>query len=138
LKGSSPKKEQRDMMMKMKMKDSFTWDEEPPVSPTGQYLRSSVLSVNNIVVMESEIPIDDSPTMETLESQFLPVNPRFSSIMVFSFLILYVIKVCYKITLYNVSLFFPMKLLTYFRYSNKSENIICCDFLYYNVMPNYA
>uniref|UniRef100_A0A6V7QQE5 Uncharacterized protein n=1 Tax=Ananas comosus var. bracteatus TaxID=296719 RepID=A0A6V7QQE5_ANACO len=30
----------------------------------------------------SEIPIDDSPTMSTLENLLLPINPRFSSIMV--------------------------------------------------------
>ncbi|KAJ4808521.1 O-acyltransferase WSD1 [Rhynchospora pubera] len=60
----------------------FSSDEEPPVSPTGQYFNSSALSVSILAVFESEVPIDDSPTIETLESVFLPINPRFSSIMV--------------------------------------------------------
>ncbi|KAF3333354.1 O-acyltransferase WSD1-like protein [Carex littledalei] len=58
------------------------WDEEPPVSPTGQYFNSSALSVSVLAVFESEIPIDDSPTVDTLENTFLPINPRFSSIMI--------------------------------------------------------
>ncbi|KAL5989847.1 hypothetical protein ACLOJK_010742 [Asimina triloba] len=53
-----------------------------PVSPTGQYFNSSVLSVGILAVFESEIPIDDSPTMAMLTHTFLPINPRFSSIMV--------------------------------------------------------
>ncbi|XP_073058383.1 wax ester synthase/diacylglycerol acyltransferase 11-like [Primulina eburnea] len=55
---------------------------DEPVSPTGQYFTSSVISVSVIGVMESEIPIDDSQTMELLRDLFLPVNPRFSSVMV--------------------------------------------------------
>lgn len=53
-----------------------------PVSPTGQYFTSSVLSISVISVLESEIPIDDSCTMILLKDVFLPINPRFSSIMV--------------------------------------------------------
>ncbi|XP_058095421.1 wax ester synthase/diacylglycerol acyltransferase 4-like [Magnolia sinica] len=53
-----------------------------PVSPTGQYFNSSALSVSVLAVFESEIPIDDSPTMYMLTNVFLPINPRFSSIMV--------------------------------------------------------
>lgn len=53
-----------------------------PVSPTGQYFNSSALSVSVLGVFESEIPIDDSPTLSMLQDVFLPVNPRFSSIMV--------------------------------------------------------
>lgn len=55
-----------------------------PVSPTGQYLKSSVLSLSIIAVLESEIPIDDSSTFSLLQDVFLPINPRFSSIMVLS------------------------------------------------------
>lgn len=55
---------------------------DAPVSPTGQYFNSSVLSIGLINVLESEIPIDDSPTMELIQNVFLPINPRFSSIMV--------------------------------------------------------
>ncbi|XP_059660916.1 wax ester synthase/diacylglycerol acyltransferase 4-like [Cornus florida] len=57
-------------------------DVSEPVSPTGQYFNSSALSVSIIGVLESEIPIDDSPTMALLKDVFLPINPRFSSIMV--------------------------------------------------------
>ncbi|KAM4093423.1 hypothetical protein ACB094_06G115100 [Castanea mollissima] len=54
-----------------------------PVSPTGQYFNSSVLSVSIIAVMEFEIPINNLPSiMSLLNDVFLPINPRFSSIMV--------------------------------------------------------
>ncbi|KAM7498104.1 hypothetical protein LguiA_022518 [Lonicera macranthoides] len=53
-----------------------------PVSPTGQFLKSSVLSLSIVAVLESEIPIDDSNTFSLLQDVFLPINPRFSSIMV--------------------------------------------------------
>ncbi|KAK6252919.1 hypothetical protein QUC31_014639 [Theobroma cacao] len=53
-----------------------------PVSPTGQYFNSSALSIGVLGVLDSEIPIDDSPTMKLLEDVFLPINPRFSSVMV--------------------------------------------------------
>ncbi|WOL20530.1 O-acyltransferase WSD1-like [Canna indica] len=53
-----------------------------PVSPTGQYFNSSVLSISVLAIFESDIAIDDSPTMWTLENVFLPIHPRFSSIMV--------------------------------------------------------
>ncbi|KAF7116285.1 hypothetical protein RHSIM_RhsimUnG0032900 [Rhododendron simsii] len=53
-----------------------------PVSPTGQYFSSSMLSISILAVLESEIPIDDSLTLTLLKDVFLPINPRFSSIMV--------------------------------------------------------
>lgn len=53
-----------------------------PVSPTGQYFTSSVMSISVICVLESEIPIDDSCTITLLKDVFIPINPRFSSIMV--------------------------------------------------------
>ncbi|XP_027061878.1 O-acyltransferase WSD1-like [Coffea eugenioides] len=55
-----------------------------PVSPTGQYFNSSIMSAAVIGVLESEIPIqeDDSLTLKLLQELFLPINPRFSSIMV--------------------------------------------------------
>lgn len=53
-----------------------------PVSPVGQYFNSSVLSISILGVLESEVPIDDSPTLPLLKDLFLPINPRFSSIMV--------------------------------------------------------
>nr|XP_017245824.1 PREDICTED: uncharacterized protein LOC108217506 [Daucus carota subsp. sativus] len=57
-------------------------DDEVPVSPTGQYFNSSVLSISVLSVLESEIPIDDSLALTLLKDLFLPINPRFSSIMV--------------------------------------------------------
>lgn len=55
---------------------------EEPVSPTGQYFNSSALSICILAVLESEIPIDDSTALPLLNNVFLPINPRFSSIMV--------------------------------------------------------
>ncbi|GLU06412.1 hypothetical protein SLE2022_234510 [Rubroshorea leprosula] len=56
--------------------------ESEPVSPTGVYFNSSALSICILCVLEFEVPIDDSPTMTLLKDVFLPINPRFSSIMV--------------------------------------------------------
>ncbi|KAJ0110990.1 hypothetical protein Patl1_03098 [Pistacia atlantica] len=53
-----------------------------PVSPTGQYLNSSALSLSVLCFLESEVPIDDSQTMSLLKDVFLPINSRFSSVMV--------------------------------------------------------
>ncbi|KAH7841875.1 hypothetical protein Vadar_032982 [Vaccinium darrowii] len=53
-----------------------------PVSPGGHYFNSSVLSVCIVAVLESEVPLDDLPAMALLKDVFLPINPRFSSIMV--------------------------------------------------------
>ncbi|XVF44275.1 hypothetical protein PTKIN_Ptkin02bG0107100 [Pterospermum kingtungense] len=53
-----------------------------PVSPTGQYFNSSVLSICILAVLDSEIPIDDSSAITVLKHVFLPINPRFSSLMV--------------------------------------------------------
>ncbi|GAB4831990.1 hypothetical protein Ancab_006007 [Ancistrocladus abbreviatus] len=53
-----------------------------PVSPTGQYFSSSVLSVSILAILEFDAPIDESyPTIPFLQDAFLPINPRFSSIM---------------------------------------------------------
>lgn len=62
-------------------------EEEPlhvPVSPIAQYFNSSVLSIVVIGVLETEVPIDDSQTIPLLKNMLLPINPRFSSIMVMS------------------------------------------------------
>ncbi|XP_012460815.1 wax ester synthase/diacylglycerol acyltransferase 4 [Gossypium raimondii] len=53
-----------------------------PVSPTAQYFNSSVLSVCILAVLDTEIPIDDSPALGLLKDVFLPISPRFSSLMV--------------------------------------------------------
>ncbi|KAM3745261.1 hypothetical protein ACB098_06G112800 [Castanea mollissima] len=55
-----------------------------PASPGAQYYNSSVLSVSIMGVMETEVPItiNHARTMLLLKDVFLPINPRFSSIMV--------------------------------------------------------
>ncbi|XP_028807846.1 O-acyltransferase WSD1-like [Neltuma alba] len=57
-------------------------DYEEPVSPAGRYFNSSVICSYCFGFLESEVPIDDSPTMYLLQHVFLPINPRFSCIMV--------------------------------------------------------
>ncbi|KAM7498106.1 hypothetical protein LguiA_022520 [Lonicera macranthoides] len=54
-----------------------------PVSPSGHYLKSSALSLSIIGVLEFEVPMfDESIAISLLRDVFLPINPRFSSIMV--------------------------------------------------------
>ena len=57
-----------------------------PASPSAQYYNSSVLSVSIMGVMETDVPIaiNHARTMLLLKDVFLPINPRFSSIMVLS------------------------------------------------------
>ncbi|KAJ0966874.1 hypothetical protein J5N97_023791 [Dioscorea zingiberensis] len=57
-------------------------EDDEPVSPTGQYLSSSVLNVTILVVFDSTVPADVLKAIWALENIFLPLNPRFSSIMV--------------------------------------------------------
>ncbi|KNA12681.1 hypothetical protein SOVF_123780 [Spinacia oleracea] len=57
-------------------------DEAEPVSPTGQYFNSKVLSVCVLAILEIDVPIDDSCVIPQLRDVFLPMNPRFSSIMI--------------------------------------------------------
>ncbi|KNA25924.1 hypothetical protein SOVF_002160 [Spinacia oleracea] len=56
--------------------------EDEPVSPTGQYFNSKTMSVRVLGILESEIPIDESCALPLLQDLFLPINTRFSSIMV--------------------------------------------------------
>ncbi|CAK9171067.1 unnamed protein product [Ilex paraguariensis] len=53
-----------------------------PVSPSAQYLKSSALLLTILAVLEFEVPVDDFQTMSLLKDVFLPINPRFSSVMV--------------------------------------------------------
>lgn len=53
-----------------------------PMSPSAQYLKSSALSLTICGVFEIVDQIDDSVTLSLLKDVFLPINPRFSSIMV--------------------------------------------------------
>lgn len=72
--------------MESKLQIKTRWQQEDageePVSPSGQYFNSKTLSVCILAVLEFEIPIDDSCAMDLLQNLFLPINPRFSSIMV--------------------------------------------------------
>lgn len=52
-----------------------------PASPTSEYINSSVLSLSILSVFELEVPIDDSRAIASLKNEFLPISPRFSSIL---------------------------------------------------------
>ncbi|KAL1338818.1 hypothetical protein AAHE18_10G239400 [Arachis hypogaea] len=52
------------------------------VSPMSSYLNTSALNVFIMVVFELEIPIDESKIMQVLGDVFVPLNKRFSSIMI--------------------------------------------------------
>ena len=55
-----------------------------PMSPSAQYLRSSAISTTILAVLETEdhINVDDNMALSLIKDLFLPINPRFSSIMV--------------------------------------------------------
>ncbi|XP_058739225.1 wax ester synthase/diacylglycerol acyltransferase 5-like [Vicia villosa] len=55
---------------------------EQPVSPLGQYFNSSVICLHIIAVLEFEVPIHDLQVFALFKDVFLPISPRFSSIMV--------------------------------------------------------
>ncbi|XP_042483872.1 wax ester synthase/diacylglycerol acyltransferase 4-like [Macadamia integrifolia] len=54
----------------------------PPLSPLSQYINSSTLSVPIIMVIELDSPIEKSKMIEFLRDVFVPINDRFSSIIV--------------------------------------------------------
>lgn len=66
--------------------EGFEEEITEPVSPTGQYLNSSCLCIYILGVLEFEISIDDCQTHSLLQDVFLPINTRFSSIMVIIYL----------------------------------------------------
>ncbi|KAI3515466.1 hypothetical protein L1887_14362 [Cichorium endivia] len=70
--------------MDLKVKVGGVNDLEPsePVSPIGQYLSSSMLSISIIAILEFDNPFDDSSIIAQIKDIFLPISPRFSSIMV--------------------------------------------------------
>lgn len=53
-----------------------------PVSPSSQYFITSELALFIIAAFEMEAPFDDSKGLELVEKLFLPINTRFSSILV--------------------------------------------------------
>ncbi|KAG5033247.1 hypothetical protein GLYMA_06G291700v4 [Glycine max] len=62
--------------------DQFYEEVQEPVSPHGHYFNSSVICSYVFGFLEMAVPIDDSQTIPLLEDVFLPINPRFSSIMI--------------------------------------------------------
>ncbi|KAL4351017.1 hypothetical protein HN51_033398 [Arachis hypogaea] len=60
----------------------FEKDAPMAVSPISSYLNTSAYNVSIMVVFESEIPIDESKVMQVLGDVFVPLNKRFSSIMI--------------------------------------------------------
>ncbi|KAL4572843.1 hypothetical protein LXL04_019631 [Taraxacum kok-saghyz] len=70
------------MDLKVKVGGVKDGDMSEPVSPTGQYFNSSVLSVSLICILEFDNPIDDSSSLSLINDVFLPISARFSSIMV--------------------------------------------------------
>ncbi|KAK7401952.1 hypothetical protein VNO78_13845 [Psophocarpus tetragonolobus] len=53
-----------------------------PLSPMADYFSGSLINVFVLGVLEFEIPIDDSKAEPLLKNTFLPICPRFSSILV--------------------------------------------------------
>ncbi|KAI8028193.1 O-acyltransferase WSD1 [Camellia lanceoleosa] len=70
--------------MEFEKEEALSSPSSMPVSPCAQYFNSSALSISILCVLEFEVPIsiDDSQTLPLLKDVFLPINPRFSSIMV--------------------------------------------------------
>ncbi|XP_013456651.3 O-acyltransferase WSD1 [Medicago truncatula] len=62
--------------------DKFNEEVQEPVSPHGQYFNSSVICSYVFAFLELAIPFDNSLAIPLLKDVFIPINPRFSSIMV--------------------------------------------------------
>ncbi|XP_058735214.1 wax ester synthase/diacylglycerol acyltransferase 4-like [Vicia villosa] len=62
--------------------DKFYEEVEEPVSPHGQYFNTSVICSYIFGFLELAIPSDVSLAIPLINNVFLPINPRFSSIMV--------------------------------------------------------
>nr|KYP44541.1 O-acyltransferase WSD1 [Cajanus cajan] len=57
-------------------------DVTEPVSPSGRFFNTQLLCAYVFGFLESEVPIDFSQANYLFQHVFLPINPRFSSIMV--------------------------------------------------------
>ncbi|XP_019451296.1 PREDICTED: O-acyltransferase WSD1-like [Lupinus angustifolius] len=66
----------------MEMDKLYEEEVEVPVSPPGQYFNSSVICSYVFGFLEVGVPIDHSKALTLIQDVFLPINPRFSSIMV--------------------------------------------------------
>jgi hypothetical protein len=73
--------------------DNIEEEIREPVSPSGQYFNTAPLCSYVFGFLELEIPIDDSQAMYLLQHVFLPINPRFSSIMVFIYFYFFKISI---------------------------------------------
>ncbi|CAI8617044.1 unnamed protein product [Vicia faba] len=62
--------------------EQFLEEIEEPVSPHGQYFNSSVICSYIFGFLELAIPFDVSLAIPLIKDVFIPINPRFSSIMV--------------------------------------------------------
>ncbi|KAL7000426.1 hypothetical protein U1Q18_001576 [Sarracenia purpurea var. burkii] len=69
-------------MEELKQEEKRMEMSEEPVSPTAQYFNSSALSVSIVGVLEFHVPIRESHVFTFVRDVFLPINPRFSSLMV--------------------------------------------------------
>ncbi|KAL4567985.1 hypothetical protein LXL04_023584 [Taraxacum kok-saghyz] len=74
--------------VKVKVEGIKHVEHSEPVSPTGQYLNSSVLSIYILAILEFDNPFDDSSLLALTKDVFLPISPRYSSIMVINHLTL--------------------------------------------------
>ena len=70
--------------VKTKCKHDDDEQQQQPLSPTAEYFSSNALSVCIIAILEFEVPMDLVRLVPLVHDVFLPINPRFSSIMVIS------------------------------------------------------
>ncbi|CAN1351348.1 Wax ester synthase/diacylglycerol acyltransferase 4 [Linum perenne] len=64
------------------LEEGDTTMESLPMTPTGEYMSNSILSLSIIAVLESEVPLDNFDPRSVLRDLFIPINHRFSSVMV--------------------------------------------------------
>jgi len=77
-------------------------EQDEPVSPMGQYFNSSALCIYIVGVLEFEVPIHDLQTFTLIKDVFLPINPRFSSIMVLSLSLFHLFSCLFILGLFMV------------------------------------
>ncbi|KAL9234224.1 hypothetical protein vseg_009119 [Gypsophila vaccaria] len=68
--------------IKTKCKEKDESGEGEPLSPTAEYFNSKVLSMCILAILEFEIPMVLSRLLPLIQDLFIPINPRFSSLMV--------------------------------------------------------
>ncbi|KAK9740983.1 hypothetical protein RND81_03G074700 [Saponaria officinalis] len=65
-----------------KRKEKDDSEEDLPLSPTAEYFNSKAVSMCILAVLEFEIPMDLSRLLPLVQDLFIPINPRFSSLMI--------------------------------------------------------